>query len=363
MPTSPRLPARLVGAATLSLAGVLTLAACNDSTAPSHAPTLTPRVAMCCGGVPTWSASELPLPPGSWVQSDAAASNDSNIVVGHLVDATGFQRPVRWVNGVPYLAVLPLSDHSTFILGVNNAGEMVGGGQLMTPPYLGVRKPVRWAQGIVTFLPTLGFDGYARDINMSRVSVGESRSGAAIKRHAVKWSANGAITDLHPAGASTSVAYGINDAGDIVGRADFPNGAHAWKWKANGTQVDLGLTKNYAAEEINNLGEAVGTIPSQTGYVATLWTSAGTSTLLPGVPAPSLGTGISNAHRVIGTTAATGVSSPFTAKANSFTILPSLATWSSVQPQDVNRCGHIVGRAFTPAGYRAVRWMRSECDA
>ena len=46
--------------------------------------------------------------------------------------------------------------------------DRVGGGQLMTPPYLGVRKPVRWAQGIVTFLPTLGFDGYARDISVRK---------------------------------------------------------------------------------------------------------------------------------------------------------------------------------------------------
>ena len=160
------------------------------TTAPTPARHLTPEVAFCCGEVPTWTATTLALPAGSWIESRAFAINDSNIVAGQVMDSTGAYHAVRWLNGIPALLVLPLSGYSTVAFGISNAGEMVGYGQLYSPPFTGVHKPVRWAQ-VASFLPTLGYDGDAFDVNMSHVAVGQSRASSAAARRPSRSNSSG----------------------------------------------------------------------------------------------------------------------------------------------------------------------------
>jgi len=361
MHTSSRRLSRQVASLVLSVAASLVAAACSDTTAPTPARHLTPEVAFCCGEVPTWTATTLALPAGSWIESRAFAINDSNIVAGQVMDSTGAYHAVRWLNGIPALLVLPLSGYSTVAFGISNAGEMVGYGQLYSPPFTGVHKPVRWAQ-VASFLPTLGYDGDAFDVNMSHVAVGQSRASSAAMRHAVKWSASGVITDLHPAGATSSVALGINLQGDIAGNADFPDGRHAWFWKADGTQLDLGMSTRSTASGINDQRETIGAIQTPNGYLAKVWSPNGTPLAVSGATAPSLGTAISQARRVVGYSGGASAPTPFTVKGATFTVLTIPAGWSNARPQDVNRCGHIVGDSWTPSGTRAVRWYHSACD-
>lgn len=69
------------------------------------------------------------------------------------------------------------------------------------------------------------------------------------------------VTDLGTLGGSSSQAYGINDTGQVVGKADTSGGlSHAFLWD-QGTMNDLGTLDGYSyssAFNINNVGQAVG---------------------------------------------------------------------------------------------------------
>src|SRR4051812_22290715 len=95
--------------------------------------------------------------------------------------------------------------------------------------------------------------------------------------HAVLWE-GGSIKDLHALGTlggTSSTAYGVNDAGQIVGQASTENNAefHAVLWEANGAITDLGTLGGYgSAYSINGNGGAVGqsNLTGNPGH-ATLW--------------------------------------------------------------------------------------------
>src|SRR5262245_59554934 len=69
-----------------------------------------------------------------------------------------------------------------------------------------------------------------------------------------------AVTDLGTLGGSSSLAYGINDAGQVVGEATTSGGyGHAFLYQ-NGGMADLGtLGGTYSvANGINDVGQVVG---------------------------------------------------------------------------------------------------------
>ena len=79
--------------------------------------------------------------------------------------------------------------------------------------------------------------------------------------HAALWQ-NGTITDLGTLGGATSVAYGINASGQIVGSAQTANGrSRAFLWKS-GTMSNLGtLGDSFIHSDaygINARGQVVG---------------------------------------------------------------------------------------------------------
>lgn len=76
-----------------------------------------------------------------------------------------------------------------------------------------------------------------------------------------------AITDLGTLGGSMSVAYGINDYGQVVGGAyNNKNKYHAFLYSGNGPMQDLGTLGGISscASYINNKGQVV-------GYATTSW--------------------------------------------------------------------------------------------
>ena len=79
--------------------------------------------------------------------------------------------------------------------------------------------------------------------------------------HAFLWN-EGALSDLGTLGGDNSEAYWINDAGEIVGRADVPGNEHnhhAFLWK-NGRMRDLGKAKGWpcsTAIDINSKGQVI----------------------------------------------------------------------------------------------------------
>jgi probable HAF family extracellular repeat protein len=144
--------------------------------------------------------------------------------------------------------------------GINDAGQIVGwahtGGD--------VPHAFLYQNGEMKDLGTLG-DGsksFAYAINGVGLIVGGSDTTDDLLYHAVRWQQNGDMVDLGTLGGSNSEAFGINDAGQIVGAADTLGGeSHAVLWQQNGDKVDLdtlGSGTVSVALSINRAGQIVG---------------------------------------------------------------------------------------------------------
>ena len=149
---------------------------------------------------------------------------------------------------------------------INNRDEIVGGSQTAD----GRNHPFLWRNGIMTDLGQLdasgeGF-GVATDINDAGqvIGVSEGRDGM----HSFLWT-DGVLTDLGTLGGSYTVAWAINNRGQVVGYS-FPAGvgpAHGFLWQ-RGVMTDLGeLTE---AVDINDRGQVIGRCGDPS--TACLWT-------------------------------------------------------------------------------------------
>jgi len=349
------------------LVAVVALTGCADqaTTAPSALANGQLPVSFCCGGgsPSPWTATKLTLPTGTWVSSTAKAINDSGVIVGIVEVATYKYRPVRWVNGTPSYLVVTTQEHWAVPNAINAGGDVAGQIQWISANASTPVKPIRWLMpgGLPQPLSTLGWDGWALDINNARTVVGMSRATSGGAKHAVKWSSAGTITDLNPLGATWSQASGISDIGEIVGVASFAGVVHGWKWKVDNSQLDLGVVFNESVGDINTNSEVVGTALYNGVSQAVMWTPNGMKLPIAGAGSGTIGVSTSNGRRVIGvngTDAWTSRSDPAPVK------LPFPIGAGYTYPADVNRCGSIVGHA---AGgslpiQTAVRWTKATCD-
>lgn len=142
--------------------------------------------------------------------------------------------------------------------GVNEAGTIVGSSGLST-----LRAFIH-ENGAMTDLGPPG-KAVALSVNASRVVVGEFTPTTFVR--AFRWE-NGQFVDIGTLGGNRATARGINDAGDIVGQADFSPTINfrLGFLRRNGTMANLNelIQPNSGlriidARDINNRGEIVGT--------------------------------------------------------------------------------------------------------
>ncbi len=170
--------------------------------------------------------------------------------------------------GQPVRLPIPSGFRNSFAYSVNDNRDAVGWANTTLNPvdsFSTVHAVLLNAQG-VTDLGTLGGSwSRAYAINNHGVIVGISES--QDKGQLAFQYAKGKMTALPPLpGARSSMAFGVNDAGIIVGGADVPHGdqvkmlVHAVVWR-DGKPVDLGaLTPegNSLGYAVNSHGEVVG---------------------------------------------------------------------------------------------------------
>jgi len=172
---------------------------------------------------------------GVWVSpigglgfSEAYGINNRGQIVGRSSTETGVHA-VLWENGtITDLGTLPGDDYSE-ALGINERGQIMGlsGAWEATYPY----HAVLWENGTITdlMIPITSYGGVSYGINNPGQIVFPSFLDIGYNR-ATLWD-KGTITDLGAlfTGSGASVAFGLNDRGQVVGGAVDTNG-HATLW-------------------------------------------------------------------------------------------------------------------------------------
>ena len=130
------------------------------------------------------------------------------------------------------------------------------------------------AQPTLADIGTLGGDdSYSQGINAMGQVVGFSNLAGNAESHAFLWTPDvangttGTMVDLGAFGGNSSIAYGINDAGVVVGSSNSPDfDRHAFVWTpfvpnaGAGQMIDIGTLGGAESEarDINNNGQIVG---------------------------------------------------------------------------------------------------------
>src|SRR2546426_26470 len=193
--------------------------------------------------------TDLQIPGGG--QSAAYGINNPGQAVGYAVLPTGETHAFLWQNGTP-TDLGTLGGAVSYAYGINNLGQVVGYSQ--TTPASDGRSFLHaflWQNGVMIDLGTI--DGVT-GINNSGQRVGH-----------VSTLQNTTKTDRHPLGSVTSVAYGINDSGQVVGSAWISSIAFRAFLSERGLMSDLNdmIDPNsgwipLSATDINDKGEIVG---------------------------------------------------------------------------------------------------------
>lgn len=220
--------------------------------------------AMFFGGLGT-SAKDLGTLGGTY--SSATAINSSDQIVGWSQTSAGAERAFLYSNGqMTDIGSIP-GYSSARAQGVNDAGQIVGTGQMGNS---GNAHAFLYSNGHMTDLGTLGGqDSLAYAINNHGQIVGtaDPATGPATGYpHAFLYS-SGQMHDLGTLGSGGAQAYALNDLGQVVGYGYIPTDGypHAFLYAGSGPLLDLnslvdnagGLTV-YQANGINDNGQIVG---------------------------------------------------------------------------------------------------------
>jgi probable HAF family extracellular repeat protein len=215
-------------------------------------------LAVPAAAAPSYQFTDLGFLAGGDSASGQATANGH--VAGYAGTSTTSAAPREafiWQNGA--LASLgTLGGTRSTGLGVNDQGDVVGWARDGSE----ATRAMLYSNGAMTDLNTAhGTPGwnlsYAWDINSSGQIVGVGTGAGGDRGYLLS---GGQLFDLGTLGGSRSDAYGINEAGDVVGRARTASEqTHAFLY-SNGFMVDLGTLGGASSQawDINDAGQIAG---------------------------------------------------------------------------------------------------------
>ncbi len=164
-------------------------------------------------------------------------------------------RAFRYDSGGGMQSLGTLGGVLSYAYAINNSGQVVGYSQNAGGTYLAY---IYNSGSGMQPIGTLGGTSYAEDINDHGQVVGYSPINPGIS-HAFIYDGTNGIQDLDPAGAYSSYAYGINNAGQVVGNSSKLGSTRGFIYDGGETQIlgTLGGTTSLA-RNINDAGQVVG---------------------------------------------------------------------------------------------------------
>ena len=236
---------------------------------------------------------------------------------------------------------------------INEAGQVVGSSNMNQYP--GTFFAFLWQNGVMSDLGIRPASGASAINDVGQiVGVYSSPSG----QHAFLWD-DGVLTDLGTLGGRYSVASGINNAGQVVGRSEVSVDVwHAFLWQ-NGEMIDLGTLggSDSYANDINEAGQVVdwSKVSSDT-YHAFLWEDGAMTDLGTLGGDLSEAHAINNAGRVVGWAATKEWKHAFVWEDGNMSDLGSLESGDS-DAFGLNELGKVVGTSFSgDPTFTAVMW-------
>jgi probable HAF family extracellular repeat protein len=242
------------------------------------------------------------------------------------------------------------SDAQSFAFRINDSGQIAGSACFLLPSG-NTTRAFMYDAGVMTDLGALysGGTSWGTAINSSGHVAGHAATSEG-RVHAMIYK-DGVMTDLGSLGSGTrkgSWAFGINDSDQVVGRTDFTDSFyHAFLYNG-GVMTDLtpSLGCCSEAEDINNAGQIVGYADFAAGHHAFLY-SGGVLTDIGTLGGNSEAWGINNAGEIVGFYYSGSVGRGFLYKNEVMTdltnLLPAGSGWVLNYPVNINANGRIVG--------------------
>jgi probable HAF family extracellular repeat protein len=188
--------------------------------------------------------------------------NDAGVIVGDVDDYTGYTLGFRFDGALQVLATL--GGTSCSAQAINNLGQAVGW-SYTNDPYTGWQAAVWGADGSPFNLGALLVPGWsdATDINDAGVVTGNAQLMDVSRAYVYN---GGTVSYLNPLAAAASCgALGINESGDVVGRAIDGHGMERACLWSGGEVYDLNTFlpgdsgwELLMASDINERGDIVG---------------------------------------------------------------------------------------------------------
>jgi probable HAF family extracellular repeat protein len=311
----------------------------------------------------TYTITDLGTLPGNSV-SKASALNDAGEAAG--ISETPTASIATMFSGGKATSISTLGNSVSLANAINGSGEIAGWNSYDSSPNFDPQAFL-YSNGSMKNInsPSLfpsGTEAYG--INNAGEVVGTGYINSSTF-HAFLYS-GGKMKDIGPSGAFQASAYAINTAGQIVGTYSLNSGASGTFLYTNGKMTTLpnppGSRGGFGAA-INDNGEIVGTLyPSEGSHAAKFsdgaWTDLGNLTGAQGSGA----TAINTAGQIVGTAIFPPIYKPFRAGkhvpfistagglVNLNTLIPSGTGFTLTDAVDINESGQILCDATNASG-------------